>query len=169
MRALELDSEMARCRVVRNAILYNAAVSFCVKSGHWLRALQLMAELAQGREERNTITCCAALSAYQMSDELLLALGLMAGSHGRGGAVPRQAQRHHIQRSVQRLRKERPVFAGAGAHGKVGAGRVERNTITYSAAISACETGGQSRVRGPSSRLLGYLFKTLYTLSLIHI
>ena len=112
---MELPTVRAGDYVDHNTIKCNAAISACVSTGGRSRAY--------GRVEQNTVLYNEAPSACEKGGERLGAVALSAATSTGGQAGSR----------VRAM--ELPAV--------VAYGRVEQYTITYSAAISACDSGGE--------------------------
>ena len=126
---------MLRGALGRDIFTYSAAVSACEKSDPWLRAVELWTEMAQGNVECYAVTYSAAVSACGNGREWTLSLHLfssMRRSKLHVDAVSLISVRVDIGVAVR-------VDVGAAARARVGAGSVERDTIMYSAVVSACE------------------------------
>ncbi|CAK0845407.1 unnamed protein product [Prorocentrum cordatum] len=139
-QALALLREIGDRRLAPDVISYSAGISACEKARQWQRAVSLLREMRGARLEPNVI------SQLQLRDQRVREGRAVAAG---AGAAPRDAGRaagaqRHLQ-APPRVQTGAPAPeppSGSWA-ARRGAG-VSRGTpsLTYSAAISACEKGG---------------------------
>jgi pentatricopeptide repeat domain-containing protein 1 len=163
--ALNLLRVMPEAKFQPNQISYNAAISACEKAGEWQQALTLLSLMPEVMVVPNEITYNAAISACEKGYQWQLALNLLSlmpearlkltrslttppSGHAKIhllSLMPAEsgAKRDHLQCRYQCLLKGQPVAAGIEFASLMPAARVVPDEITHSAAISACDKGGQ--------------------------
>ena len=144
--ALQCFQGMQETGLKPSVVAYSAAIRACANRQLWPVALSLLDDLRADGLHPDTVACNAALVACDRAGQLEEAELLLRSMRDDGPqpdaislntVVSTAARRGNWQRALALL-SEMEAEAEAG-----GSGRVRPDVYTYTAAISACERGGQ--------------------------